>query len=101
MSMILDVDPLETSEWRDALGSVLEFEGNDRAHFLLSELVAEGRRRGAPVPYSPNTPYLNTIPPEREEPHPGERAIEHRIQSLIRWNALAMVLRANRESSEL
>jgi len=99
--MVVDVDPLETTEWRDALGSVLEFEGRERAHFLLGELIAEGRRKGASVPYSPNTPYLNTIPPEREEPHPGDRAIEHRIRSLIRWNALATVLRANRESSEL
>jgi pyruvate dehydrogenase E1 component len=101
MSMIVDVDPLETTEWREALDSVLEFEGRERAHFLLGELIAEGRRKGASVPYSPNTPYLNTIPPEQEEPHPGDRAIEHRIRSLIRWNELATVLRANRESSEL
>ncbi len=99
--MTVDPDPVETAEWVEALDSVLEFEGPDRAHFLLDELIAEGRRKGAPVPYSPNTPYLNTIPPEREEPHPGDRAIEHRIRSLIRWNALAMVLRANKESSEL
>jgi pyruvate dehydrogenase E1 component len=99
--MTLDPDPTETREWIEALDSVLEFEGADRAHFLLDELISEGRRRGAPVPYSPNTPYLNTIPPEREERHPGDRAIEHRIRSLIRWNALAIVLRANKESSEL
>ena len=59
----------------------------------------EARRKGAPVPYSANTPYLNTIPPDREAPHPGDRAIEHRIRSYIRWNALAIVLRANKESS--
>jgi pyruvate dehydrogenase E1 component len=99
--MLVDPDPAETREWVDALDSVLEFEGAERVHFLLDELISEGRRRGAPVPYSPNTPYLNTIPPEREDPHPGDRAVEHRIRSLIRWNALAMVLRANKESSEL
>ena len=70
-------------------------------HFLLHELMHEARRKGAPVPYSANTPYLNTIPPDREAPHPGDRAIEHRIRSYIRWNALAIVLRANKESSEL
>ncbi|HYG87776.1 MAG TPA: pyruvate dehydrogenase (acetyl-transferring), homodimeric type [Azospirillum sp.] len=96
-----DADPLETQEWRDALDSVLEFEGPERTHFLLGQLVVEARRRGAPVPYSANTPYLNTIPPEKEERHPGDRTIEHRIRSFIRWNALAIVLRANKESSEL
>jgi pyruvate dehydrogenase E1 component len=96
-----DPDPTETREWLDALTSVLEFEGPERAYFLLDELVAESRRKGVPTPYSANTPYLNTIPPDREARHPGDRAIEHRIRSLIRWNALAIVLRANKESSEL
>jgi pyruvate dehydrogenase E1 component len=63
-----DLDPLETREWVEALDSVLEFDGTDRAHFLLSELMAEARRGGAPVPYSASTPYLNTIPPGKE-PH--------------------------------
>jgi pyruvate dehydrogenase E1 component len=97
----IDQDPLETQEWRDALTSVLDFEGPERTHFLLNELVTEARRKGAPVPYSANTPYLNTIPPDKEERHPGDRAIEHRIRSFIRWNAIAIVLRANKESSEL
>jgi pyruvate dehydrogenase E1 component len=99
--MLVDPDPIETREWIEALDSVLDFEGAERAHFLLDELISEGRRRGAPVPYSPNTPYLNTIPPAQEERHPGDRAIEHRIRSIIRWNELAIVLRANKESSEL
>jgi pyruvate dehydrogenase E1 component len=99
--LLRDSDPVETQEWRDALGSVVTFEGPDRAHYLLSELVAEARRQGTPVPYSATTPYLNTIPPDKEERHPGDRAIEHRIRSLIRWNAIAIVLRANKESSEL
>src|SRR3954463_7525052 len=59
------------------------------------------RRRGPPVPSSANTPYLNTIPVEKQPPHPGDRAIEHRVRSIIRWNALAIVLRANKVSSEL
>jgi len=96
-----DLDPVETREWVDSLDSVLDFEGAERAHFLLEELLAEARRRRAPVPYSANTPYLNTIPPEKEERSPGDPAVEHRIRSLIRWNALAIVLRANKESSEL
>src|ERR687891_1464979 len=99
--MLGDLDPVETREWRDAFDSVLEFEGADRAGFLLEELIGEARRNGAPVPYSANTPYLNTIPPDREAPHPGDREVEHRIRSLIRWNAVAIVLRANKESSEL
>src|ERR671935_130146 len=98
---IRDSDPLETQEWRDALDSVLAFEGAQRAQFLLQEVLTEARRKGAPVPYSANTPYLNTIPPEQQARHPGDRAIEHRIRSLIRWNAAAIVLRANKESSEL
>src|SRR5215207_5384966 len=101
MNKISDNDPLETQEWRQALDSVLEFEGPDRAHFLLDELFTEARRKGTPVPYSGTTPYLNTIAPDREPRHPGNRAIEHKIRSLIRWNALAIVLRANKESSEL
>ena len=96
-----DLDPVETSEWREAFDSVIEFDGADRAAFLLEELVGEARRNGVPVPYSANTPYLNTIPPHAQPTHPGDRAIEHRIRSLIRWNAVAIVLRANKESSEL
>jgi pyruvate dehydrogenase E1 component len=96
-----DVDPVETREWLDALGSVLRFEGEERAGFLLDELVSEGRQRGVPVPYSATTPYLNTIPPQRQDQYPGDLAVEHRIRALVRWNALAMVLRANKTSSEL
>jgi pyruvate dehydrogenase E1 component len=98
---IPDTDPLETQEWRDALDGVLDFEGPQRAQFLLQEVLTEARRKGASVPYSANTPYLNTIPPEQQALHPGDRAIEHRIRSVIRWNAAAIVLRANKESSEL
>ena len=101
MSAQPDIDPAETREWLDSLEGVIEVEGQDRAAFLLDELLSRARRRGTPVPYSAATPYLNTIPPEREDRHPGDRAIEHRIRSYIRWNALAIILRANKESSEL
>src|SRR5512135_1263255 len=100
--MLEDLDPAETREWLEALDSVLAFEGADRASFLLDEVIEEARRKGAPVPYSATTPYLNTIPPDKEDRlDPRELAIDHRIRSLIRWNALAIVLRANKESSEL
>ncbi|MET1110005.1 MAG: pyruvate dehydrogenase (acetyl-transferring), homodimeric type, partial [Allosphingosinicella sp.] len=96
-----DGDPLETREWLDSVEGVLEVGGPERLHFLLEQVVEGARRRGAPVPYSANTPYLNTIPVERQPAHPGNRAVEHRIRSAIRWNALAIVLKANKESSEL
>src|SRR5882757_5106953 len=100
--MLEDLDPAETREWVEALDSVLAFEGTDRAFYLLDEVTAEARRKGAPVPYSATTPYLNTIPPAKEDRLSSrELAIDHRIRSMIRWNALAMVLRANAESSEL
>ena len=99
--MFQDLDPLETREWLDALDSVVVFDGSDRATFLLDELLNGARRSGVPVPYSANTPYLNTIPPDREVQHPGDLEVEQKIRSLIRWNAIATVLRANKESSEL
>ena len=99
--MSQDLDPLETREWLDALDSVVVFDGADRATFLLDELLNGARRSGVPVPYSANTPYLNTIPPDREPQYPGDLEVEQKIRSLIRWNAIATVLRANKESSEL
>src|SRR2546426_344156 len=101
MTMADDLDVVETRGWLDALDSVLEVEGADRAGVLVDSLMGAARRKGAPVPYSANTPYLNTIPPDRQAPHPGDQAIEHRLRSMIRWNAVATVLRANKESSEL
>ncbi|GEP09334.1 pyruvate dehydrogenase (acetyl-transferring), homodimeric type [Methylobacterium gnaphalii] len=96
-----DLDPVETREWLDSLDGVLDVEGPDRAHFLIGQVVEEARKRGAPVPFSANTAYLNTIPVNKQDPHPGDRQIEHRIRSAIRWNAIAIILRANKESSEL
>ncbi len=96
-----DSDPLETQEWLEALRSVVEREGPERANYLLDRLVNEARRAGAYIPYNANTAYVNTIPPEREERSPGDAELEHKIRALVRWNAMAMVVRANKESSEL
>ncbi len=96
-----DVDSQETQEWIEALEAVIEHEGIERAHFLIEQLIDQARRSGANLPYSANTAYVNTIPPHLEAPLPGDRAIEQRIKSWIRWNAAAMVVRANRKSSEL
>ena len=96
-----DLDPLETQEWEDALSAVIEREGQERAHFLLENLIDQARRSGTHIPCRPTTDYLNTIPTAHEARSPGDPAIEWRIRSLIRWNALAMVMRANQTSSEL
>ena len=96
-----DIDAVETQEWIDSLQSVIERDGIERAHFLLTSLTDHARESGASLPFSVNTPYLNTIPESRAEHTPGDPAIEWRIRSLIRWNALAMVVQANRLSSEL
>ncbi len=101
MSALPDNDKQETQEWLEALESVLALEGPERAHFLLEQLIDKARRSGAFLPYSANTAYLNTIPTAMEVPVPGDPEMEHRIRSLIRWNAMAMVVRANRNSSEL
>ena len=96
-----DADPQETREWLDALDAVLENEGPLRAQFLLEQLVARARNTGAYIPYNANTAYKNTIPVEREERTPGDPEMEHRIRSLVRWNAMATVVRANKDSGEL
>ena len=97
----IDTDSQETQEWLEALDSVLGVEGADRAHYLLEQLISRARKTGAYLPYSANTAYLNTIPPSREERSPGDPGMEWRIRSLVRWNALAMVVKANRQSTEL
>ena len=96
-----DIDAVETQEWIDALEAVIESEGVERAHFLLEQMIDKARRTGANLPYSANTAYVNTIPPHMEAPLPGDPAIEDRIRTCIRWNAMAMVVKANRKSSEL
>ncbi|BES71060.1 pyruvate dehydrogenase (acetyl-transferring), homodimeric type [Marinobacter nanhaiticus D15-8W] len=99
--MLHDEDPTETGEWVEALESVLSEEGLDRAAFLLERLGERASREGASLPYSVNTPYRNTIPASREARMPGDLFMERRIRSLVRWNALAMVIRANKRPGEL
>ncbi len=101
LNLMEDADALETQEWMEALDAVIEREGIERAHFLLEHLFDKARRSGAYLPYSANTAYVNTIPPHREAILPGDPAMERRIRSLIRWNALAMVVKANRQHPEL
>ena len=91
-----DPDSLETQEWLDALEAVLDREGPERAHFLLERLIEKARRNGAFIPFSANTAYINTIPVQLEARSPGNAEYEERIRSYIRWNAMAMVVRANR-----
>jgi pyruvate dehydrogenase E1 component len=101
MAEMADLDPVETSEWVDSLRAVLHHHGSARATYLLERLTDEAHYAGATRPFALNTPYVNTIPPEREERASWDRDIEHRIRSIIRWNAVAIILRANKESSEL
>src|ERR1700674_4719146 len=93
---IADLKSIETQEWLDSLDYVLQANGPSRAGQLLQELAAHARRRGIRLPFSANTPYVNSIPPEQEVVFPGSQEIERRIKSLVRWNAMAMVVRANK-----
>ena len=95
-----DLDPVETREWLESIDSVLQAEGPARAHFLLERLIDHTRRAGGYLPFRPNTAYVNTIAVGQEPPYPGDRALERRIEAYIRWNAVAMVVQANRKSSE-
>ena len=99
MEPLPDIDPQETQEWLEALESVLAQGGSDRAHYLLERLVEKARRSGAYLPYSATTAYINTIPPGKEGRSPGNYALEQRIRSYVRWNSMAMVLRANKETN--
>ena len=96
-----DIDPLETKDWLESLSAVISKDGNHRAHFLIKELINKAYREGANIPYTQNTPYINTIPPEAEVKSNGDQNIERRIRSLIRWNSAAMVVRANKKFPEL
>src|SRR3954447_25718282 len=96
-----DVDPLETAEWVEALEAVIRNDGPERARQLLEEVFADARLRGLHPAGDLSTPYVNTIPAEAEVPVPGDPELEHRVRSLVRWNAIATVLQANKESSEL
>jgi pyruvate dehydrogenase E1 component len=95
-----DIDPIETQEWLESIDSVMRAQGPERAHFLLEKLVDFTRRSGAYLPFKPNTAYLNTISKAQQPDYPGDRSLERRNEAYIRWNALAMVVHANRLSSE-
>jgi pyruvate dehydrogenase E1 component len=96
---VTDLDPRETREWLEALAAVLDQQGPERAHYLLEALQEKARLSGAYIPFSPNTAYINTIPPHLEERSPGDHQLEWKIRSIIRWNAMAMVINANRDHS--
>src|SRR5437764_2266313 len=101
MADLVDVDPAETREWVEALEAVVSLDGPERASELLGAVVADARRQGLKPAHDLTTPYVNTIPVELEAQIPGDQDVEHRLRSLVRCNATAMVLRANAESSEL
>ena len=96
-----DPDPTETREWVESLKAVIDHQGAERAHQLMDQMVEMTRRAGAHLPFAPTTEYINTIAPALEAKSPGDAAMEWRIRSIIRWNALAMVVRANRKPGDL
>ena len=96
-----DIDAVETSEWLDAIDAVVEHDGLDRARHLLTRAVERAQHIGSGPIATLNTPYVNTIPASLDEPIPGDSAMERRLRSIMRWNAMAMVVRANKTTSEL
>jgi len=96
-----DADPVETREWVDAIESVIENEGKDRARYLLESLIGRVRGAGVDLPFSANTPYVNTIPVSAQPQRPPDFKIEGRLSAITRWNAMALVVLANKESTEL
>ena len=96
-----DIDSIETKEWLESLSAVLEKDGKNRAQFLIKQLIEHSYKEGSDLVLSRNTPYINTIRPEEEKKSPGDQNLERKIRSLIRWNAAAMVVRANKKNPEL
>ncbi|MDD2691765.1 MAG: pyruvate dehydrogenase (acetyl-transferring), homodimeric type [Simplicispira sp.] len=94
----LDSDLQETREWTDALSAVIESQGSERAHFLLEQLLEHARQSSVDMPFSANTGYVNTIEPSQEARSPGNLEIEQRLRAYMRWNAMAMVVKANRHN---
>ncbi|HQO15726.1 MAG TPA: pyruvate dehydrogenase (acetyl-transferring), homodimeric type [Methylotenera sp.] len=93
-----ETDAQETQEWLDALASVIETEGTERAHFLLEAMIDQARRSGSNLPYNATTAYVNTIPTHLQAKLPGDPEMERRVRALVRWNAIMTVLRANEKS---
>ncbi len=94
-----DANPQETGEWLESFDEIIDQSGTERATFLLEKLLHRAAEFGVSTPSKLNTHYINTIPVDQEVPYPGDRAIERRIKSLIRWNAMAMVVRANKDDA--
>jgi len=99
LSDTADLDPQETREWIDALDGVIAQEGPQRAHYLIDKLIGQAREEGIDIPYSANTEYVNTIPADQQPKYPGNPDMEIKIHSYIRWNAMAMVVRANKHTN--
>lgn len=95
-----DIDPIESREWQDAIEDVIDRDGPGRAHFLIDRAVQQTRAAGAQLPFSSTTPYQNTIPADDQETFPGDLEMEWRIRTINRWNAMAVVVRRNKVSSE-
>ena len=93
---IKDTDKQETLEWIESIDSVIANQGVERAHYIIERLIEFSRQNGVRLPYSPNTSYTNTIPLQQQQPYPGNRNLERKIKSIIRWNAMAMVAKANK-----
>ena len=100
-NVVMDQDPIETREWLESLQAVMEVEGAPRAQFLLQQLLTYAQQQGNSVASSSTTPYVNTIPVDQEAQLPGDKELERRITSIMRWNALAMVLNAGKYAPEL
>src|SRR2546430_1757301 len=96
-----DLDAVETREWLEAIDAVVAHDGPDRARQILTRVVERAQHAGTGPIASLNTAYVNTIPPEHEAQLPGDPALERRLRSIVRWNSIAMVVRANKQSSEL
>jgi pyruvate dehydrogenase E1 component len=93
------ITELEKKEWLDSVEGLYQTEGSDGAKSILEQLEIRARIYGIEIKNRGTTPYINTIPSDKQPPYPGRREIERRIKSIIRWNAMAMVVRANREES--
>ena len=94
-----DRDPQETAEWLESLEAVIRLQGPERAQYLLNALTEKAQHEGVPVPAGITTPYVNTIPVQEQAPFPGNRELERRIKNIVRWNAMAMVQRANKATN--
>jgi pyruvate dehydrogenase E1 component len=98
-TLLPDPDAQETNEWLDALAGVIDNEGPQRAHYLIEKLIETAREEGVDIPYSATTQYINTIPADQQPPYPGNPDMEIKLHSYIRWNAMAMVVRANKHTN--